>query len=486
MSLGKPASSDALGVGSLNIDDTEAAGNFFFFFFFFFFCDNIYIFFFLLGGYLGIFQKPVVDTLLHKSQTIELLPVHTCQPDQPLDFTIAGYHDKFLDMSSIRLCGQVTLKKVAADGTLSDPAKASDDVSTTSIFPLAMFKSLSVTINNTEVMDISSYCYPFKVLVDCLCSYEESAKKSVLSTMFYTPEEVDKEDVTTKAAAEKDFTEYDRRRLVVIDGKPVQFLTSVFAEFFHTQRLLLPGMVVKLRWLPGNSNFPLIGAKATCANKYRLIMTNPKLMFKLVTVDPAVTTSLVSRLEKNQLALYPYCRTSVTHHTVIANTTTQTFPALFTGPLPTQILACFLDNDCFEGVMEKNPFVFPHHDVINFTFYKNGDPVHSYRPKFDQKEFLEVYQAFLDCLSIHRGNYGIGITKESFMSNSCFYAYDDLPDSCNNAHMHLHSASSTGIITASVTFKSAITKPLKLLLFAGHYKTLTVDKDLNTALVNTI
>ena len=462
MSVGKATGGDSLGVSSLNIDDTEAA-----------------------GGYLGVFQKPIVDTLLHKSSVVELLPVHACQPDQPLDFTIAGYHDKFLDLSSIRLCGQVTLKKIASDGTLGDVADATDDVSTTSIFPLAMFKSLSVTVNNTEVMDISSYCYPFKVLVDCLCSYEESAKKTVLSTMYYTPEEVGKEDVTTKAGNVKDNTEYDRRRAVVIGGKPVQFLTSVFAEFFNTQRLLLPGLVVKLRWLPGSSDFPLMSVVGN-KNKYKLVMTNPKLMFKLITVDPSVLTSMVSRLERNQLALYPYCRTSVTHHTVIAGTTTQTFPTLFSGPLPSQILACFLDNDCFEGVIDKNPFVFSHHDVVNFTFYKNGEPVHQYRPKFDSNEFLELYQAFLDCLSIHRGNYGLGITKESFMSNSTFYAYDDLPDSCNNAHMHLQSASSTGIINASVTFKSAISKPKKLLLFAGHYKTLTVDKDLNTALVNAI
>ena len=434
---------------------------------------------------MGIFQKPVVDTLLHKSKQIELLPVHVCQPDQPLDFTISGYHDKFLDMSSIRLCGQVTLKKVAANGTLGAVAANTDDVGVTSIFPLAMFKSLSVMVNNTEVMDISSYCYPFKVLMDCLCSYEESAKKSILSTMYYTPEEVGKEDQTTKAAAVKDNTEYDRRREVLMDGKPVQFLTSVFCEFFHTQRLLLPGLTIKLRWLPSSNDFPLMSVTGN-AGKFKLVMTNPRLLFKVITVDPAVVTSMVSRLEKNQPALYPYCRTSVTHHTVIANTTSQTFPGLFRGPLPTQILACFLENDAFESTITKNPFKFAHNDVINFTFYKNGDPVHSYKPKFDEGEFLEVYQAFLDCLSIHRGNYGIGITKESFKSHACFYAYDDLPDSCNNSHLHMHSASSTGVIEAAVTFKEAIQKPLKLLLFAGHYKTLTVDKDLNTALVNTI
>ena len=459
--VGKPATSESLGLSSLNVDDTEAA-----------------------GGYLGIFQKPVVDTLLHKSKTIELLPVHTCQPDQPLDFTISGYHDKFLDMTSIRLVGQVELKKID-NGALKPVADATDDIGVTSIFPLAMFKSLSVTINNTEVMDVSSYCYPFKVLMDCLCSYEESAKKSILSTMYYTPEQIDKEDQHVKAGTKAGYTEYDHRREALKAGKPVQFLTSVFVEFFHTQRLLLPGLTVKLRWLPSSNDFPLMGIKGH-AGKYKLVMSNPKLMYKLVTVDPTVLTNMMSRLEKNQLALYPYCRTSVTHVTVRANVTSETFPALFRGPLPTQILACFVENDAFESVINKNPFVFAHHNVVNFTFYKNGEPLHMYKPKYDTDEYLEVYQAFLDCLSIHRGNYGIGITKESFKANSCFYAYDDLPDSCNNSHLHMHSASSTGVIEASVTFKTAISKPLKLLLFAGHHKTLTVDKDLNTTLVNTI
>ena len=460
--LGKPSGSDAIGLSSLNVDDGELA-----------------------AGYLGLFAKPSVDSLLQKATQVELQPLHVPQVGQPLEFVVGGYHDKFLDMSSIRLCGNISLKKVGAGGALGD-IQDSDDVSFTSIFPLAMYKSLSVQVNGTEVMDMSYPCYPFKVLVDCLCSYDESAKKMVLSTLYYTPETVNKEDITVAASGDgSGEVAFNVRKAFIPKNKSCQFLTNVFAEFFHTQKLLIPGIQIRLKWLPSEPTFPLISAKAN-ADKFKLVLNDAKLMFKLITVDPSIITSMVTRLDRDELALYPFCRTSVTVHTIKSGVTSETIPYLFSGPLPSQILTCFLDNDNFEGYIDANPFHFSHHDVVNFTYYKNGDPVVRFTPNFSEDRYLEVYQAFLDLLSIQRGNFGLGITKESFKSNSCFFAYDDLPDNCNNAHLHLQSASSTGLIAASVSFKTALAKPLKMLCFASHYKTLTIDKNLNTNLMSTV
>ena len=117
MSVGKPEV-PPVGISSLNIDQAEAS-----------------------GGYLGVFERPPVDTLLQKSNVVEILPVNPVQRDAPLDFQLGPWHDRFLDTSSIRLYGQVRLRKILDNGTETNTDAATDDISCISSFPLGLFKS---------------------------------------------------------------------------------------------------------------------------------------------------------------------------------------------------------------------------------------------------------------------------------------------------------------------------------------------------------
>ena len=63
MSLKKPTS--ALGISSINVDQAEET-----------------------GGILGVFSKPPVDTLLQKSNLVEILPLNPISRGSPLEFIL--------------------------------------------------------------------------------------------------------------------------------------------------------------------------------------------------------------------------------------------------------------------------------------------------------------------------------------------------------------------------------------------------------------
>ena len=80
------------------------------------------------------------------------------------------------------------------------------------------------------------------------------------------------------------------------------------------------------------------------AGKFRLVLSNVKLSFKLVSTAPSVLSSIVSRLDAGAMALYPYTRTGVVTRTVGIGEASKEFSYLYTGSLPTQILAG--DDNC--------------------------------------------------------------------------------------------------------------------------------------------
>jgi len=78
------------------------------------------------------------------------------------------------------------------------------------------------------------------------------------------------------------------------------------------------------------------------------------------------------------------------------------------------------------------------------------------------------------------------LQPESFKSNNVLYAYtDDGGCNCNNVHLH-SGPNLQGAITVRVKFTEPLPKALTLFCYAAYPKTLLVDKNLNTTLINTL
>lgn len=171
-----------------------------------------------------------------------------------------------------------------------------------------------------------------------------------MSTQYFLKQTIGSEDNVKKLATkpELDQSSFHYMKQIVLGDKLVEFMSSSFCEMFNSQRLLIPGIQVKMRYLPSEQDFPLLSVKEN-KGKYRLELINAKILAKLVTVEQSVIPRLMSKLDSGDNCLYPFVRTSVTVHSVPANVTSFDFPALFNGALPTQILAGFLGNDNFEG-----------------------------------------------------------------------------------------------------------------------------------------
>ena len=221
------------------------------------------------------------------------------------------------------------MRKVAENGAVSNTAD-DDDVSVCSNFPLAMWKSLSVLANETEVMDVRSSCYPLKSYMDCLLSFNPHASASILSTHYFTKQTTGTETRNKALSSGTDTSAYHFNKRFVLGDKLVEFMSGTFCELFDSQRLMIPGIQFKLKYLPSENDYPLI-SEAANKGKYTLELINAKILCKLVTVEQNLMPTILSRLDKGESAIYPFVRTSVSVHTVPAGVSSFDFSNLYNG-----------------------------------------------------------------------------------------------------------------------------------------------------------
>ena len=69
---------------------------------------------------------------------------------------------------------------------------------------------------------------------------------------------------------------------------------------------------------------------------------------------------------------------------------------------------------------------------------------------------------------------GVDITPKNFKSGKMFIAYDSSGDMCNSFHTH---ALKNGNIGCEFSFKSSLSKPIKLIVFSVFHMQVTLDKD---------
>lgn len=74
---------------------------------------------------------------------------------------------------------------------------------------------------------------------------------------------------------------------------------------------------------------------------------------------------------------------------------------------------------------------------------------------------------------------GVDITPEDFKSGKMFVAYDASGDMCNSFHTH---SLKNGNIGCEFSFKTALNKPIMMIVYSVYHMQLVLDKDRNAKL----
>ena len=105
---------------------------------------------------------------------------------------------------------------------------------------------------------------------------------------------------------------------------------------------------------------------------------------------------------------------------------------------------------------------------------------YTFQPDFTDDGAIREYRWFLDNCGIQHENETNGITYEDYKNNTCLWNFDLTPDMCNSFHLH---ETKTGSMDVSVAFKTALTKPVYMIVYACYNSAIAIDADRNVRVI---
>lgn len=420
------------------------------------------------SGGLDIFTTPPIDKTLVHGKTVYYYPSGAINDTGPYEFLISADSAEYTYLPLTRLEGE--LEVVKADGTAVTDTEVNSIVN---CFPNSLFRQVECEINNTQICDLSTPTYPYKSYIETHLSFGVEAKDTHLICEMYKKEENGKEETLT-------ITDADNKRFkwghsLIKKGK-FTFSSILHIDFFQSQKYLIPGCTIKLKFIRNDDKFSLMGATLQTKIKVHSL----RLAMRKLTLDPLIVENHEKNLQTTP-AIYNIVQSKLKSILLTSGIQNERLTNIFRGKLPRFLMVGFVSANGFDGNITKNPFLFKHFDLNYLQLYVNGEPLVSqvFQPDFGDKKCIREYRWFMDNIGVLHGDQTNGITFNDYVNNSTFFPFDLSPDLCNNYHMH---GSIQGSIDLQVGFKTALTENVMCVIYASFNEAILIDKDRNVTI----
>ena len=388
--------------------------------------------------------------------------------------------DGFYYLPSARMEGNVQVMVENAQGQIIK-CTAAEEYSICNYMPLSLFRNVEVTCNNTEISDSSSSnAFPYKAYLEAILSFGSAAKSTHLLSSYWKSGKAGLEKTFKPATNAVDSAEsgYIKRKDFCKLSKQMPFVSSLHLDLFSTQKLMIPGVSIKLRYHRTPDTFTIV---ADTGKTYHIKLTDLRLRVRKVIPSPGILSKTIEQLQSGKEAIYELNTTKCLTQIVPEGSSNYPNYHLFNGILPKQLLIGFIDPDSFNGHIKANPFVFGNHGINDFVFHVNSElvPATRFKPNFAEDLYVREFANLCECIGISGTNEDIGLTPEKFKNALTLFALDLSPDQCNSFHSHLPQ---TGTLGFEVTFSAPLQKSLIVFVYGVFSSALTFDKYLNAKL----
>ena len=421
----------------------------------------------LASSGLALFDQPIIDSSLLQGKFITIYPSSVLQDNGPFDFIIPSDGQDFTDLPFTRLEGCIEILNLAGV-TLTE----TDINAYVNLLPQSLFKQIEVSVNNTQIADLSTPTYAFKSYIETVLTYPKDAKETTLLLEHFNKDTLEKENIFTLLNS----ISFNKRNQFAKKGK-IYFSMLLHIDFFHSTKLLLPGCEIKLKFIRNSDTFSLLGDTLQAKIKFHEL----KLMIRRVTVEPTIASKIEDAINKTP-AIYPITQSKIKTFLIPKDVRQERISNIFRGVLPRSIIVGFVTTDAANGAINANPFKFEHFKLDHFQMYINGDPLltEAFQPDFANLKFFREYRWFMDNLGWAHDKESNGVTMEEFKTNTFFLPFDLSPDLSNGATL---SQLKEGSLDVLVSFSENLAQNVQMIVFATFNELLLIDKDRNVTLV---
>ena len=363
-----------------------------------------------------LFTLPPTDISSIRRKYVSLEPLSTSIT--PVEFVVPPMVE-YVDLSRSYFTMDLTLMKDAN-------TKADKNIECGPLPNLfhTIIRQPSVYLNNTLITEQTD-TYPWKAYLETILNYSSDASQTFLATQgwynaldgfatFTNANLWDAEDKSTgggskyghadhigalkkgvkTAGSEKDKALGDLLRLRNQCLNGCRLVGRPHIDIFQQDRLLVPGVEIKIRFDLNPKEFWLLGNNTTGVE---MLPQGIKMKLHLCQVDLHPTLfQTVKRRRLTQNALYPTVRSEIRTYHMSSETLFDEFD-IFRGRIPDRVVMVLLRPSQFNGAITANPFSFQKKGLIDLKQYVNGE-----EQPYESLELTGAFQHDHDMEGYHR------------------------------------------------------------------------------------
>ena len=219
---------------------------------------------------------------------------------------------------------------------------------------------------------------------------------------------------------------YTKRKALAAESKSLEMMGRLHLDLSFQNRYLFNGVEVHLRLLRSKDSFCLHGNdnQANC----KVSLKEVTLFVRKVKPNPSIQLAHVKALQHGT-AKYSLRRVKIKSFTVPIGNRSVTKENLFLGQLPTRVLVGVVDNDAYNGEIQKSPFNFKHNQINYMCLYRDGVQIPSkpLQPDFTSDRFIRSYLRLFTQTGQFYRNTGNGISREQYKDGCALFWSLTLP-----------------------------------------------------------
>jgi len=349
----------------------------------------------------------------------------------PFQIVLPSEKFTYIDPGSIRIIGTFKIRRVNAAREVSDlPDPA--DVMPVNLFTKSLFKDIEVELENQKISLNSSNTYGVKAYVSTALSYGKDAATGHLACSGWlkdTAGKFDNFDQNTNGL---------ERATYIAKSKLFSFADNLHTELTTTNRLITPGITVKLKFIIEDPSAFLISKVAGTEHKiefHDFYVTYDRILLKESEHGGKEKELMITP------AIYPYTSTEIRTKGISPGLGSIEWYSAFTGNLPEQVVICMNSQDAADGAAEKNIFNFQRFGMKTCSLIVNSRRLPVVPLEFqDPATHYETitYRHYVDNCGVDISNAPTQITLKEYMGDNgyCIIPFDLTTDRCALFHGH--------------------------------------------------
>lgn len=399
----------------------------------------------------------VIENGVTRTHRLDVYP-HTTTPNNgPTEFHINPDPEKFIDISNVTLQGKVSLRYKEGDALVIPPKDTSKDWTVVNNFFQSLFNSITIKINDCEIGDLSGNCYAYIAYLQKLLG--TSASNSGCH-------------IHAQQGFEKDA---NKRQAWFLEKEHVDFSIPLHNDLMTCEKYLPPNTKLSIT-LRRNDNAFLLVQDAGCKHSIGVGLKDLSLKVNMLEVSPEVLNHHQQKLNRGQTMRIRYTQNILKTFTVPKGSMKLQHHNLFFGAkLPNRVYMVFVEQEAYNGHLQKNPFQFDQANMCEASLVVNGQHEPSPPYRFIEGEHeKEYYFSFLENTGTSPFEMdSVNVSLEEFKKDCFIFALDRSPAGDNGTYAH---KTTGGSMSINVVCKAALEKNYMVLVF-GSYDSVLVFVD---------